>query len=152
MKYFSIAVLAFVVLGASVLSARPTSDARALQIVTLAPDAFLCDGENHFVEIARTMRIRKAYVWYGMDLGGKADLLGVLIKVNRAGEHEYIVKGGWDHYADPTGIDGQTLFLDFAPDWIAIGEGESVRLYYQCHGFSEPTPNAKVLAVIYYLP
>lgn len=125
--------------------------ANALNILTLESGVFLCDGENHFVEAPGPMRVRKVYVGFGQDMGGRSDLLGVVTKHTRSGDEHYIAKGGWDHYAEPTGVSNQALWFDFAPDWIQIGREESVRLYYQCHGFSQPTPHAKVLAVIYYL-
>jgi hypothetical protein len=76
--------------------------------------------------------VRKAQLWLGMDVGTVADFGFMLV---RDRDKTFLARGNWDHYAEPNGINGQIVDMDFAPDYILLLPGNTLTLYYHCQAF-----------------
>lgn len=78
----------------------------------------------------RTLKVRKAYLWTGIDLGGVCD---TDVSVRRASDQTLLCRVAWDHYAQPTAESGKVF--DFGDNYITILPGESLTMTYMTNGF-----------------
>mgnify|MGYP000734079462 CR=1 FL=1 len=140
----------------SVASTKTSANTRrALRATEVNTRPFLCDGQNHELETGlRDARLRKIVVWFGAYGWTNADIVFSLERIDANKNLQSIAKAGWDHYAEPTGVAGQVLTYDFAPDWIAIERDESLNLYYQCNPMNDDSKNKKahLIVFLYSLP
>lgn len=140
----------FVILLAIWASLQP----QPLHTVELNTKPFPCDGVNRVERVSGPLRIRKVYVWTGLDMGARADLVFHLVRARKeetSGDSFMTLgKGGVDRYAEPTSLAGQTLWFDYTPDVFTVGKDEEVRLYVQCNNWAKPT-RGHVIAELYAL-
>lgn len=133
--------------------ANDSTSGGSLKTVEVNTSAFWCDGMNHALDTGLSgVRVRKVYLWFGAWDYVNADIIATVEKIDTDGGYQSIAKAGWDHYTTPTGVAGQALTFDFAPDWIAVRKGEALKLYAQCNPMNEETREKKahVIALIYY--
>lgn len=94
----------------------------------------------------RTLRIKKASVWIGLTLGGKCDLEGSMWVEGIGG---LLVAAQWDRYANPSSP--HTWTQDFAPDWVEVLPGGSIRLDYRAAKVSsDGAPKAALVGAVWY--
>lgn len=153
MRYAAILVACLALLATWGAPRAPESSG-ALQTVELNTRAFGCDGVSRELDTGlHQVRVRKVYIWLGAFDYTNADIVFSLEHIGADGKYQSIAKGGWDHYATPTGIANQTLVFDYAPDWVRVAADESLKLYAQCNPMDEPSraKKAHVIALVYYL-
>ncbi len=128
-----------------------------LQTEELDTKPFPCAaGPSKLIEINSVvggMDLKKVYVWTGLDMYARADLVFHLVKSKIGSEDgadaSTIAVGCVDRYAEPTSLQGQTLMFDFTPHSISVPRGWQVRMYVQCNNWGPPT-RAQVRAILYY--
>lgn len=130
-----------------------------LQTEELNTSPFQCpSGPSKLIEVNSeigAMNLQKVYVWTGLDMYSRADLVFHLVKSKIGSEDgadaRTIAVGCVDRYAEPTSLQGQTLTFDFTPHSIEIPRGWQARMYVSCKNFGGPT-RAQVRAILYYTP
>lgn len=126
----------------------------ALQITQINTGPFDCDGANRELDSGlHDVRLRKVHFWYGAYSGTFADIGGALEKMDAHGQSTSVAKTGWDRYAEPTGVQGQTVWFDFAPDWVNIERTAQLKLYARCTPLDDATKGRKahIIVTLYYL-
>jgi len=93
---------------------------------------YLCNSGKAYEHVwvnhtGRTLYVRKASLWSGMDIKGRADYHAQL---NRVGDNAPLVRLAWDHYADPTGPHEVTQ--DFGTHYIKLLPKTAVKLSFFC--------------------
>ncbi len=78
----------------------------------------------------RTLKIRKAYLWTGIDLNGVCD---TDVEVRRQSDSTLVAKVAWDHYSNPTAESGK--IFDFGPNYVTVLPGEVLVMNYMTHTF-----------------
>lgn len=92
---------------------------------------FECGEQFHtqWVNEIGDLRIYQAQLWMGMYPGNVSDFG---YQVHRVSDSSLLYRGNWDHYADPTGVDGQLHLLNFTPNYFFLAKGDALELWYKC--------------------
>lgn len=75
------------------------------------------------------MKIYQSQLWLGMYPGNVSDFG---YQVHRVSDSSLLYRGNWDHYADPTGLNGQIHAMNFTPNYFELKQGDSLELWYKC--------------------
>lgn len=114
----------------------------------IATGQFQCDGADHTAVWSngnRSVRVRQAQIWMGMFADGKADFW-FWIELEGGGTMGHT---NWDHYAEPT--IPHMVHYTYAPDFIHIAPGETVKLFYGCSSIDGNSTVGDVALTLWWL-
>lgn len=142
MKYL-FASLAFVVLFLN-FPYPHGQDVYGLDVFNTKP--FECGVQFHEVwtNDIGNIRIYQSQLWIGMYVGNVSD---VSYQVHRMSDDSLLYRGNWDHYADPTGLDGQLHHLNFTPNYFELKKGDALDFWYKCQNEGD---TAHIIVTIYF--
>lgn len=120
-------IVAFVLAACSPVSNG--KDLYGMDVFNTAP--FSCGEQYHtqWVNDRGNIQIYQAQLWLGMYVGNVSDFG---YQVHRVSDSSLMYRGNWDHYADPTGLDGQLHMLNFTPNYFYLANGDALELWYKC--------------------
>lgn len=126
------AALALVFAVAAITSPTPAREGVSLRgIDVFNSKPFQCGKQFHmkWVNEIGDIQIYIAQIWMGMYVGNVSDFG---YQVNRLSDGSLIFRGNWDHYQDPTGIDGQLHTMNFTPNYMELKAGDALEFWYDC--------------------
>lgn len=104
-----------VVISAVQLPDPPADPLALVSAVITSSGPVIMDGQQHIVrwvnETGKTLRIKKVYLWSGVDGGTIAD---VHLQLTRGSDGAPLAFVQWDHYAEPTGPNNHA-YVDYDP-------------------------------------
>jgi hypothetical protein len=132
MKKIDLIVIYCLLMTILLISGAPALQAQdlfGLDVINTNP--FACGKQHHvqWVNDIGDLKIYQSQLWVGMYPGNVSD---VGYQVHRVSDSSLLYRGNWDHYADPTGLDGQLHHLNFTPNYITLKEGDALELWYKC--------------------
>lgn len=125
-------LLAFLLLAAS--PAPTGSDLFGLDVFNTG--AFECGEQHHtqWVNDIGNVRVYQAQLWLGMYPGNVSDFS---YQVHRVSDGSLLYRGNWDHYRDPTGLDGQLHLMNFTPNYFYLAQGDALEIWYKCQNVGD---------------
>lgn len=102
---------------------------------------------------AGAIYIRKIRAWHGVSLGARADV-NMNIEASHPGfwpSHHTLIAHAWDHYAEPAGINDNTITLDLGSDHVTLRPGEWLTFTSSCAKLKSGNWQHLMNAVVYYV-
>ena len=136
------------------LNAKPAplwaGDLKTLKMQTTV---FVCNGNVAFTPIQNTtgatVYLRKAQLWFGMDVGKTADLSGEILASVSSRRDTLALAFPQHRYAQPNSL--TQVGTPLGTDHIRLLTGQSLDVKYSCSPVTPGPFNAAVHAIVWYV-